>query len=42
LAQLGRNGVPVYLLQAPGGAAPRVLSEVLSVREVREALAALP
>jgi thiol:disulfide interchange protein DsbD len=42
LAQLGRNGVPVYLLQAPGVAAPRVLSEVLSVREVREALAALP
>lgn len=42
LAQLGRNGVPVYLLQAQGGAAPRVLSEVLSVREVREALAGLP
>ncbi|MEI8266379.1 MAG: thioredoxin family protein [Betaproteobacteria bacterium] len=42
LAQLGRNGVPVYLLQAPGSAAPRVLSEVLSVREVREALAGLP
>ncbi|MEI6028880.1 MAG: thioredoxin family protein [Betaproteobacteria bacterium] len=42
LAQLGRNGVPVYLLQAPGGATPRVLSELLSVREVREALAALP
>lgn len=42
LAQLGRNGVPVYLLQAPGGAAPRVLSEVLSVREMREALAGLP
>ena len=42
LAQLGRNGVPVYLLQAPGSAAPRVLSEVLSVGEVREALAALP
>ena len=42
LAQLGRNGVPVYVLQAPGSAAPRVLSEVLSVREVREALAALP
>ena len=42
LAQLGRNGVPVYLLQAPGSAAPRVLSEVLTVREVREALAGLP
>ena len=42
LAQLGRNGVPVYLLLAPGGSSPRVLSEVLTVREVREALAALP
>jgi hypothetical protein len=32
--------VPVYVLLAPGRA-PRVLSELLSVREVREALAAL-
>ncbi len=42
LSQLGRSGVPVYLLQAPGNSAPQVLSEVLSVREVREALAKLP
>ncbi|MBK6295059.1 MAG: thioredoxin family protein [Rhodoferax sp.] len=40
LAQLGRNGVPVYVLQAPGRA-PVVLSEILSVAEVRAALAAL-
>ncbi|MDP2367335.1 protein-disulfide reductase DsbD family protein [Rhodoferax sp.] len=40
LAQLGRNGVPVYVLQAPGRA-PLVLSEILSVAEVRAALAAM-
>jgi thiol:disulfide interchange protein DsbD len=40
LARLGRTGVPVYVLLAPGRA-PRVLSELLSVREVREALATL-
>jgi thiol:disulfide interchange protein DsbD len=40
LAQLGRNGVPVYVLQAPGRA-PVVLSEILSVAEVRAALATL-
>ena len=40
LALLGRNGVPVYVLQAPGRA-PVVLSEILSVSEVRAALAAL-
>jgi thiol:disulfide interchange protein/DsbC/DsbD-like thiol-disulfide interchange protein len=37
LARLGRNGVPVYVLQRPGQS-PRVLSEVLSVGEVRQAL----
>jgi thiol:disulfide interchange protein DsbD len=42
LARLGRSGVPVYALYAPGAAAPRVLSEILSVDEVRGALAALP
>jgi thiol:disulfide interchange protein DsbD len=42
LAALGRNGVPVYLLHSPRAPAPRLLSEVLSVGEVREALAALP
>ena len=40
LAALGRSGVPVYVLYAPGRA-PVVLSEILSVRDVRTALAAL-
>ena len=38
LAALGRNGVPVYALYRPGQA-PRVLSEVLSVSDVQQALA---
>jgi thiol:disulfide interchange protein DsbD len=42
LARLGRSGVPVYVLYAPGSAAPRLLSEILSRDEVRDALAALP
>jgi thiol:disulfide interchange protein DsbD len=41
LTALGRSGVPVYVLYAPGRA-PQVLSELLSVTQVREALAALP
>jgi thiol:disulfide interchange protein DsbD len=40
LAQLGRNGVPVYALYR-AGRPPRVLSEVLSVDEVRAAVAGL-
>ncbi len=40
LAQLGRSGVPVYVLQRPG-AAPQVLSEVLGVDELRAAIARL-
>ena len=40
LAQLGRNGVPVYVLYQ-AGRAPVVLSEILSVNEVRSALATL-
>ena len=40
LSALGRNGVPVYVLYQPGHP-PRVLSEILSVDEVRSALAAL-
>ena len=40
LQQLGRNGVPVYVLYKTGRA-PVVLSEILSVDEVRAALAAL-
>jgi len=38
LAQLGRNGVPVYVVYRPGKE-PVVLSEVLGVDEVRSALA---
>ena len=40
LQKLGRAGVPVYVLQAPGKA-PVVLSEVLSVADVKDALARL-
>jgi thiol:disulfide interchange protein DsbD len=40
LTALGRSGVPVYVLQAPGKA-PVVLTEILSKNEVRAALAAL-
>ncbi len=42
LARFGRSGVPVYLVYTPGAAGPRVLSEILSVDEVRGALAAAP
>jgi thiol:disulfide interchange protein DsbD len=40
LAQLGRNGVPVYVIYKPGRA-PVVLSEILSVADVRAELARL-
>lgn len=40
LAGFGRNGVPVYALYAPGDQPPRLLSELLSVAEVRSAMAA--
>ena len=40
LADLGRNGVPVYVLMAPGRT-PVVMSEILSVSELRAALAML-
>jgi thiol:disulfide interchange protein DsbD len=40
LTALGRSGVPVYVLQAPGKA-PVVLTEILSTEEVRAALARL-
>lgn len=40
LSRLGRSGVPVYLLQAPGRE-PRLLPELLSPAIVREALAGL-
>ena len=40
LAQLGRSGVPVYVIYKPGSA-PVVLSEILSVSDVRAELARL-
>ena len=40
LAQLGRNGVPVYVVYQ-SGKAPVVMSEILSVQEVRSVLQAL-
>ena len=40
LGELGRSGVPVYVLYAPNRA-PQVLSELLSVAQVRQALAIL-
>jgi thiol:disulfide interchange protein DsbD len=40
LAQLGRNGVPVYVLYK-AGSTPVVMSEILSVQELRTALQAL-
>jgi thiol:disulfide interchange protein/DsbC/DsbD-like thiol-disulfide interchange protein len=41
LSVLGRSGVPVYVLYAQGKA-PLVLSELLSVSKMKEALATLP
>jgi thiol:disulfide interchange protein DsbD len=41
LTALGRSGVPVYVLHSPGQA-PLVLSELLTVNAMREALATLP
>ena len=40
LQKLGRSGVPVYVLLAPGRA-PVVFSDVLSAADVKDALAAL-
>ncbi len=39
LARLGRSGVPVYALYLAGEPSPRLLSEVLSAAEIRQALA---
>ena len=39
LAGLGRSGVPVYAVYLPGRAEPQLLSELIGVAEVREALA---
>lgn len=41
LSRLGRSGVPVYALYAPGAAQPVVLSELPSADEIRGALAQL-
>jgi thiol:disulfide interchange protein len=41
LTRLGRSGVPVYALYAPGGGGPKLLGEILSTDEVRSALQAL-
>jgi thiol:disulfide interchange protein len=41
LNTLGRNGVPTYALYVPG-AAPLVLSEIITPNDVRDALADLP
>ena len=40
LAELGRSGVPVYVLHAPGKA-PVVFSEILGESELRAAMSAL-
>ncbi|MBL8362196.1 MAG: thioredoxin family protein, partial [Rubrivivax sp.] len=41
LQRLNRTGVPVYALYRPGHDAPLLLTEILSVQEVRDALATL-
>lgn len=41
LTALGRSGVPVYVLYAPGRK-PTVLSELLSVEKIQQALSTLP
>jgi thiol:disulfide interchange protein/DsbC/DsbD-like thiol-disulfide interchange protein len=41
LARLGRSGVPVYALYSPAGGEPKLLGEILSPDEVRDALQAL-
>ncbi|MFY8087351.1 MAG: protein-disulfide reductase DsbD family protein [Rubrivivax sp.] len=42
LRRMGRQGVPVYALHVPGGNAPTLLSEILSQREIHDALKSLP
>jgi len=42
LNALQRSGVPVYAVYAPGAAAPQILSEILSVAEVLNAIDKLP
>jgi thiol:disulfide interchange protein len=42
LRALGRSGVPVYALYAPGAREPQLLSEILTVSEIRDAMARWP
>jgi len=42
LRALGRSGVPVYALYAPQAGDPQLLSEILTVSEVKDALARWP
>ena len=42
LQRLGRSGVPVYALHAPGAAGPRLLSEIPGTDELLSAIGALP
>ncbi|MCC7152638.1 MAG: thioredoxin family protein, partial [Rubrivivax sp.] len=42
LTRLGRSGVPVYALYAPGAPEPQLLGEILRRTELHEALARLP
>ncbi len=42
LRLFGRSGVPVYAVYTPGPEGPRLLSEILSVSEVLEAVGAAP
>ncbi|MCW5661607.1 MAG: thioredoxin family protein [Burkholderiaceae bacterium] len=42
LRTLGRSGVPVYALYGPGAGAPQLLSEILTVSEIRDSMARWP
>ena len=42
LRALGRSGVPVYAMYAPQASEPQLLSEILTVSEVRDAIARWP
>ena len=42
LRRLGRTGVPVYALYAPGAGSPQLLSEVLTPSEIRDAMSRWP
>jgi thiol:disulfide interchange protein len=42
LARLARTGVPVYALYAPGAREPQLLSELLTVAEIRDTMGRWP